>query len=168
MKLRTKFQDEDFDLGEVVNVDIATMPDGRIKLQGKAKAGGLHTIFYDSLDKLYYNWEDYEEPKEGYVFNLINHKIIHIYEQGRLRVYTDEDISHLKEVGMWFETKEEAEKAVEKLKAWKRLKEKGFRFRGLGVDYYERDDIKYDMGELPKSYDCQEMKDLKLLFGGEE
>jgi len=31
-----------------------------------------------------------------------------------------------KEIGNYFETKEEAEKAVEKLKAWKRLKDKGF------------------------------------------
>ena len=63
MKLRTKFQDEDFELGEVVTADIATMPDGRIKLQAVAKKGGLHTIFYDKLEKLYDEWKDYEEPK---------------------------------------------------------------------------------------------------------
>lgn len=34
MKLKTKFQDEDFELGEVADVNIATMPDGRIKAIG--------------------------------------------------------------------------------------------------------------------------------------
>jgi len=61
MKLRTKFQDEDFELGEVVDADIATMPDGRIKIQAVAKAGGLHTIFYDKLKDLVEEWEDVPE-----------------------------------------------------------------------------------------------------------
>ena len=60
MKLRTKFQDEDFELGEVVDVAMATMPDGRVILRGKAAKGGLHTFYYKSLKDLTDNWEDEE------------------------------------------------------------------------------------------------------------
>ena len=64
MKLKTKFQDEDFKLGEVTDVDIATMPDGRIKAQAIAEAGGNHTFYYDNLQEMYEKWEDApEEPK---------------------------------------------------------------------------------------------------------
>jgi hypothetical protein len=76
-----------------------------------------------------------------------------------------------KEIGNYFETKEEAEKAVEKLKAWKRLKDKQFKFYG------------WNKGSLLKSlpntimFACDDTKiwswedirdDLDLLFGGEE
>lgn len=58
MKLKTKFQDEDFELGEVADVDIATMPDGRIKAQAVAKAGGLHTFSYSTKAEFDEAWED--------------------------------------------------------------------------------------------------------------
>ena len=68
----------------------------------------------------------------------------------------------LKSIGKYFETKEEAEKSVEKLKAWKRLKDNGFKF------------IKYDtehcaMATIYFRYDDSVNKvDLDLLFGGKE
>lgn len=107
--------------------------------------------------------KDYEEPK---VFWYIEgdgdiHSI-------RTELCDELEIHTMKQIGNYFETKEEAEKAIEKLKAWKRLKDKGFKFRGIGVDHYEIDDIKYEIEEPPTTHDCQEMKDLKLLFGGEE
>lgn len=64
MKLKTEFQDEDFKSGEVCDVDIATMPDGRIKAQAEAKSGGVHTFFYDNLKTFANDWEDYEEQKD--------------------------------------------------------------------------------------------------------
>lgn len=69
-----------------------------------------------------------------------------------------------KRCGNHFETKEEAEKTVEKLKAWKRLRDKGFKFYR-----YEVVDgtIRWNMdlnGSVPKEV----YKDLDLLFGGEE
>ena len=118
---------------------------------------------YSSLAELNEDWEDYEdellyiisaEHKSGY--------------QCVLKEDYPEICKVAKELGIGFETEEAAEKAVEKLKAWKRLKDKGFRFRGLGVDNYEIDDIKYEMKEPPITHDCQEMKDLKLLFGGKD
>lgn len=39
----------------------------------------------------------------------------------------EEDIKCIKEIGNYFATKEEAEKALEKIKAWKRLKDKGLK-----------------------------------------
>lgn len=68
-------------------------------------------------------------------------------------------------IGNYFETKEEAEKAVEKLKAWERLKDKGFRFEGFGeVTGYTNGIAIY--AKLDNSGDYAE--DLDLLFGGED
>lgn len=107
------------------------------------------------------DWEDYEEPKEywfvgccGRVFKATTDEV----------EYNEEHISGHKTIGNYFETKEEAEKAVEKLKAWKRLKENGFKF-----DRYKRNEI-YN-GDLvidaTDRFSCDD-KDLELLFGGEE
>lgn len=68
-----------------------------------------------------------------------------------------------KEIGNCFDTIEEAEKAVEKLKAWKRLKDKGFRFNGwsgtqMGSDISYIREVYYE--------GCTD--DMDLLFGGEE
>lgn len=42
------------------------------------------------------------------------------------------------EIGNCFQTKEEAERAVEKLKAWKRLKDSGLKFKGWNKSNYDR------------------------------
>ena len=42
------------------------------------------------------------------------------------------------EIGNCFQTKEEAEKVVEKLKAWKRLKDSGLKFKGWNKSNYDR------------------------------
>lgn len=41
-------------------------------------------------------------------------------------------------IGNCFQTEEEAEKAVEKLKAWKRLKDSGFKFKDWNKSNYDR------------------------------
>lgn len=122
---------------------------------------------YGSLEEFNEDWEDYEEPKEPY----------HINSMGEVGIFSIDDRftdaekcfisdSHL-EIGNYFETKEEAEKAVEKLKAWKRLKDNGFKFegvekRGRHINFYQG--RSYETDEQ-----CQQaMKDLDLLFGGEE
>ena len=66
------------------------------------------------------------------------------------------------EIDNCFGTAEEAEKAVEKLKAWKRLKDKGFRF-----DNFVRDAIYFNLDE-EQIQNKSILKDLDLLFGGEE
>lgn len=110
MKLKTKFQDEDFELGEVADVDIATMPDGSIKVQSIAERGGLHTFFYKTKAEFDDDWEDaLEEPK-----------VIIKVEKNMVPTYL-----HIKCL-----TEEEAEEAVRKLKAWERLKDAGLKFSG--------------------------------------
>ena len=83
---------------------------------------------YNSLSELNDEWEDYEEPKDkGYWY---------MDDLGRIQ-FSSEVLDELEDhpnnlmirklYGNYFETREEAEKAVEKLRAWKHLKDKGFR-----------------------------------------
>ncbi len=165
MKLRTKFQDEDFELGEVVDADVATMPDGRIKLQAEAMVGGLHTFFYDRLEKFYSEWEDApEEPKEYWYASC----------DGRaLKATTDEDDynekhnSGHKSIGNYFESEEEAKQAVKKLKAFRRLTDKGFRFRGWDTSHHNLGVAEFFLPDVVNDVDDYR-QNLDLLFGGEE
>lgn len=164
MKLKTEFQDEDFKLGEVADVNIATMPDGRIKAQAVAKSGGVHTFFYDDLKTFTDDWEDVpEEPKTEF----------YITAWGDIREYTTENerfaFKQKLAIGNYFETREEAEKTVEKLKALKRLEDKGFK-----VDLWDYDGGNYQerikTGRIlfrVKDYEEND-KDLDLLFCPEE
>ena len=80
--------------------------------------GNPTMAYYSSLAELNAEWEDYEEPKE-YWYLENNLEAFRSY-------YCDDYIDATrKEIGNYFETKEEAEKAAEKLKAWKRLKKIG-------------------------------------------
>lgn len=109
---------------------------------------------YSSLKELNDNWEDYEEPKVDALRKAI--------------LILDDTCSNYDE--------KELEPIVEKLKAWKRLKDKGFRF----VCYMRRSDWA-DLQEvkalenliditayLPKDKIKEMGADLDLLFGGEE
>lgn len=122
---------------------------------------GLKKTQWKTLEEFNEDWEDYEEPKEFW----------YIDDAGVIQIdqVLSSEINMRKSIGNYFETKEEAENAVEKLKAWKRLKDKGFEFHGhnaLGV------------GEITLSLDFEDMDyegeigqlrhDLDLLFGGEE
>jgi len=71
--------------------------------------------------------EDYEEPKEYWYID---------YDGGILCGETDNSSAErmMKSMGNYFETIEEAEKAVEKLKAWKRLKDDGFTFKNWTIN----------------------------------
>lgn len=128
---------------------------------------------YDSLAKLNEDWEDYEGPKEVWTITLF----------GEVQGGNPEDIilvdprliDRLKEIGNYFETREEAEKAVEKLKAWKRLKDKGFEFCGVAglqnaICFKANESFthimvdEYTADETEKEY----INDLMLLFGGED
>ena len=119
------------------------------------------------IDEIKEEWEDYEEPKEQY----------YIKENGAIGTcgaieddISGERLSEMKQIGNYFGTKEEAEQAVERLRAWKRLKDKGFRF----TDY----DVAEPVGDgefcgqaffRGGNYSRYEIgADLNLLFGGEE
>lgn len=125
-----------------------------VLFDGKEMQAGL------TLENLTQEWEDYEEPKEYWYINTIGAVGLHTRTNGM----TDSENSYIEdcqlEIGNYFATKEEAEKAVEKLKAWKRLKDGGFVFCGKGDCL---DTIKFDYG--PAGYNNQ---DFNLLFGGEK
>ena len=120
---------------------------------------GEKLYFYNVLSELNEVWEDYEEPKEYW----------YIGQDGVIFSDTDtitqDYADRLQEIGNYFETEEEAERAVEKLKAWKRLKDAGFKFISWDSNYgHFRASFKFAPGDdrcLPKD-------DLDLLFGGEE
>lgn len=145
MKLRNK------KTGKIDNIVILTNSDGVVK--------------YDSLAELNEEWEDYEEPKEYWCID---------WTGGINRITVLDGIDNKKEIGNYFETKEEAEKVVEKLKAWKRLKDLGFRFIGKTWEY--KSDKHFGSvffetsGDILHIYDdnVEFYDDLDLLFGGKE
>lgn len=122
--------------------------------------------WYDNISELTDEWEDYEEPKEYYFIDDRQGP----YESNDTGEWIDEQ---RREIGNYFETKEEAEKAVEKLKAWKRLRDKGFKFEGLEKelkDVYGNiapTYIRFNKGDDFKWF-IENKDDLFLLFGGEE
>lgn len=124
------------------------------------------SIFPHSLAELNAEWEDVpEEPKSYYYITSIGEIVFRGFS---LKKWNDGD-ERRKQIGNYFETKEEAEKAVEKLKAWKRLKDKGFRFtawkNGILFDETVAGQVRY---EFPIDNKNDIEKDLDLLFGGEE
>lgn len=110
-------------------------------------------------------WEEYrEEPKK---FWWINERLT-IYES-EVRNDTIWLIDVCKQIGNYFETKEEAELAVRKLKAWKRLKDKGFMF--CGTDCINKNNVIYfEFGERPltQSEVDEAEREIDICFGGEE
>lgn len=112
---------------------------------------------YRSLAELNEEWEDYEEPKEDYIRVITS--FIHYVEEADDSFCCDESVK----------------KFAEKLDAYRRLKEKGFKFigvRALGkvIDFdmpesYHR--VAFDRTDVNKDQ-LDFYKDLDLLFGDEE
>lgn len=121
---------------------------------------GELSFAYYTLKSLTDTWEDYdeEEPKEYW----------YIYADKPQRADCGDILEEdFKVIGNYFETKEEAEQAVEKLKAWKRLKDKGIkigkrRHSAYGGEMY------WDCPNGTGISDKEIWLDLDLLFGGEE
>lgn len=121
----------------------------------------IENICYDKISDIYHEWEDFEEPdKRQFV----------VTDDGEICPYiadyiNDETDRGRKSIGNYFATKEEAERAVEKLKAWKRLKDSGFRF--VGFDWRDRGTIgDYEIYARVEGEVCS--LDLDLLFGGKK
>lgn len=166
MRLKTKFQDEDFELGEVVKAKISDLTcyedDKRFKLTVSAKKGGEHTFFYSSIAEFLEMWEDApEEPKEYWYLDSVGDIIQDHIDGGWVDKYREQ-------IGNYFESEEEANRAAEKLKALKRLKDKGFRFDGWNWKT-QRIDYNLDYTDITEKQIKEAEKDLDLLFiGGEE
>lgn len=125
---------------------------------------------FKTLSELLEKWEEIEEePKD---FWYIGDLMIICGTEGEfttpdLASFTKKDIEKLKAIGNYFESKEEAEKAVERLKAWKRLEDKGFRFEGRYKPNYG--EIFTIRCRLPKDTLVIDVaQDLDLLFSQED
>ena len=111
---------------------------------------------YNSLTEINEEWEDYK-PKEFY----------YIVQDGD--IFSDNDeatkdyVDRIRAIDNYFETKEEAKKALEKLKAWKRLRDKGFRFEGWNWKS-QCIDCSLDYSSLTEEQSDEADKDLALLF----
>lgn len=118
---------------------------------------------YASLAELNADWEDYEELEYWYIDD--NGDIL-LSDLDGDKIW--EDLAgQRKQIGNYFNTREEAEKAVEKLKAWKRLKDKGFRSIGKTYETDKRfGSVFYKVDEDTYSEDI--IDDLDLLFSGED
>ena len=116
---------------------------------------------YNSLAELNAEWEDYEEPKEHYFISNCGEAKA---EKGH-SLHRDQRIK----IGNDFKSKEETESVIDKLKAWKRLKDKGFKFNNWDLDADDEDVnvlLSSDTYKGDKVYDFE--KDLDICFGGEE
>ena len=127
--------------------------------------GITESLDYPNHYVLKNGWEDYEEPKTVYIVDT--HGIIEDWTDFGECNWEDE-----KEIGNYFETKEEAEQALEKLKAWKRLRDAGFKFEGVTETWFGGGRVGPMSIQFNKHDDDvwvrKHHNDLELLFGGEE
>lgn len=143
----------------------------RNKKTGKIYEMQVHHIAgkcYESLAEINEDYEDYEEPKD---FWYIDDFAIMCGTEGEytapdLGSFTKKDIGKLKQIGNYFETEEEAEKAIEKLKAWKRLKDKEFSLCGWEDSNGEINTIYFSIPE--NKWETDTCDDLDICFRGEE
>ena len=109
---------------------------------------------YNSLAELNEEWEDYEEPETFWYMTA----------WGDVKEYSQDQFAIKQKIaiGNYFETKEEAEKAVEKLKAVAKLKEFGFRFIDWELDMKTVADGKiwFDIG-INTEWDAERLLELK-------
>ncbi len=142
MKLRNK------KTGEIVNLLEIIRLNDKFYLRLSDNEGRTFKVGFNSLTKLDEEWQDYEAGYYKFTPALLDNRIV--------ALIVDEKAS-----------REEARKLMVKLKAYKRLKDKGFRIdRWCNVSagpyrpvwfYFEKDTALEDV-----------KSDLDLLFGGEE
>ena len=148
MKLRNK------KTGEIVSLEGELLFDNKVRLLKQ----------YNSLAELNEEWEDVPEEPSKTIWQIKDSGELQDFEED---VFSDGYIESSKSIGNHFETKEEAEKAVEKLKAWKRLKDNGFKFQ-FWTSEYSGDKISFFIDWINADSKKEIEDDLDLLFGGEE
>ena len=117
----------------------------------------------DNLKTITENWEDYEEPKE-YWFLDIDGDV----KSSDLHLSNSQILDDMKSIGNFFDSEEEAEYAIKKLKAWKRLKDAGVSFNPttIGHKWYLEPHASPENRTFKESQDLY--KDVMLFFGGED
>ena len=143
MKLRNK------KTGEIGELQITEKHCAVAVGNGTASCG---IVIYNSLAELNAEWEDYVEPKDDATRVITS--FIHYVEEADDSFCCDKSVKNL----------------VEKLKAWKRLKDKGFRFKGWTIDDGLRISIctNADEDDIYNDDKRRIKPDLDLLFGGED
>lgn len=156
MKVRNKKTGEIVDLLEIVRIDDIS---NEFYLRLSDNEGRTFKAGFNSLVELNAVWEDApEEPKEHWCVTMYG-GITHIKDD-------EEPINDLIEIGN-YNSKEDAYDALYKIKAWKRLKDKGFRF----TNWEFRDVLDGDLViEAKLNFDNTSsiQRDLEVCFGGEE
>ena len=139
-------------------------------LDGK---GDLCTI-NSEVNECYLNWEikkfDILNPTKGWFEEMKDNGYWYLEDDGVLsHVEQPDDIktANRKEIGNYFETEKEAMKAVKKLKAWKRLKNNGFKFQ-FWSSSYSGDNISFFIDWINVDSKKEIEEDLELLFGDEK
>lgn len=157
MKLRNR------KTGEVKEWDFGNWYQAILNPENKEKYECSLKEYIDRVVKFNDEWEDVpEEPKVGYIIDPMEEDCMSADNSG----YEESDIERAKELGIWFESEEEAEKAVEKLLAFKRLKDKGFSFCGYDDGY--KHDFNSGHIEFYVKNSGDVLADLGTCFGGEE
>lgn len=139
--------------GEIVSLEGELLFDNEVMLLKQ----------YSSLAELNAEWKDVPEEPKKYWFINPEGEVTSMDEE-----YEDEeDTKATKEIGNYFSSREEAELAVRKLKAWKRLKDKGIEFTNW--EFISVLDGKLVI-EAKLNFDntSSVQKDLEICFGGEE
>lgn len=129
-----------------------------------ARNSGYNYRYYDTLTELIAEWEDVPESKEYWYIDI----------DGEVNSGDTENdiVKDMRAIGNYFESEEEAKKAVKKLKAFKRLKDKGFRFNGYS--HYDWNGnkspaIAFEYPDFDEMFDDKQVvADLDICFGGEE
>lgn len=136
---------------------------------GDTICGNLVIADYDTLAQLNEEWKEYEESTNFWYIDDYGTMCGSVGESPNLEysIYTKKQVEKLKAIGNYFETEEECEKAVEKLKAWTRLRKKGFKFTDYKL-YRGSKIIDREFAISAESPVYVDHKDLDLLFGGEE
>jgi hypothetical protein len=152
--------------GDIIDFDaVLLVKDGK---NGEAPAH----LEYPSLEAAMEEWEEYKEPDEYWFINDLDGNPM----KCELRYCPVSEFTEWsekrKQIGNYFGTEEEARKAAEKLKAWKRLKDRDFMFESLGE--YELLDVNGFgvpiRATMPLAFvaDKGAKRDLIALFGGGE
>lgn len=124
---------------------------------------------YSSLAELNEEWGDYEKPKDNNYWYIDDLARIHFSSE-----VIDEVEGHpnnwmiRKQFNNYFSSWYEAEKAVEKLKAWKRLKDNGISYEAKVIDgkWCLAPKAEPQHRTFDEAHDV--FKDIMFIFGGEE
>ena len=155
MKLKNKKTNEEVEINIISDSLVVCHADGEMK---KLNLSDL---------KDYEEVKDYKEPKMYWAISMYSENGVDDFKWSN-GLFGDDVDKFNKEIGNYFDTREEAEKAVEKLKAWKRLKDKGvsFEVKVIGRKWYLEPKAKPSQRTFDEAHDIH--KDIMIVFGGEE